>query len=212
MLKNYSLYAIALVTFLVLFFGSLAFTYVLIDRHQKDLLEAAIEEKTRLAQVLNDTVASPAWLYKISLAPELERGILTMAQFQDVKYIRIIGKNGVIEQSTYQEEKGTSIQDSAMDQALLSGKPVVKEGLSKGEKLKTIIFPGYGDKTIWVGFSLGDVEFAIRTAFIRDTTLAFGGLIFALLFFLLILRGILNPIKKITLACEEIKKGNLNAE
>lgn len=211
MSKSYSLYAFTSVAFLALLLGSLLGIYILVDRHQKDLLEVTIEEKTRLARVLNDTIASPAWAYRISLAPELEKGILAMAQLQDVKYIRIVNKNGVIEQSSYQEEKGKTIQDPAMEQALLSGSPVVKESFLGGEKVKTIVFPGYEDKTVWVGFSLGGIEYASRVAFIRDITLALGSLIFVLLLFFLFLRGILNPIKRITLACQEIRKGNLNA-
>jgi len=209
-MKRYSLYTIVFGIFLVLIMVSFISIYFSVNLHREDFLNTAIEEKTRLAATINGTLASPIWFYRMALVPGLEKGFITeTAKFKDVRYIRVVKLDGSILQSSIEEEWAKTIEDPDIEKAITTKKTIVKDEVFKGEKLKTIIYPGYQDKTIWVAFTLKSVEERVKGVLIRDITVALGGLIFTILVIFLILRTIVDPLKKMTLACQEVRKGNL---
>lgn len=212
-MKRYSLYTIVLGTFAVLIVVSFASIYFVTTQQRKDLINTAIEEKTRLAETINETIASTIWFYRMALVPGMEKAFVTeMAKFKDVRYIRIVKLDGSIYQSSVEEEWAKTIEDPDIGKAITTKKTIVKDEVFKEEKLKTIIYPGYQDRTIWVAFSLKSVEEAIRSILIRDITIALGGLIFTILVVFIILRTIVGPLRKMTLACEEVRRGNLGVK
>ena len=212
-MKRYSLYTIVFGIFVVLILVSFVSIYFITTQQRKDLINTAIEEKTRLAATINETIASPLWFYRMALVPGLEKAFVAeMAKFKDVRYVRVVTLDGSIYQSSIEEEWGKSIEDPDIEKVIVTKKTIVKEEVFKGEKLKTIIYPGYQDKTIWVAFSLKSVEEATKAVFIRDISVALGGLLFTILIIFLILRIIVDPLKKMTVACEEVRKGNLDVK
>lgn len=212
MAKRYSLYTISLVTFLALFLVSVGYIYVLAARFQQDLLKKEVEEKTDFARAFHDLRMSLDWGSKLAQFPDLEKEILSLAQLQEIRYIRMVDEAGQIEHSSIEGEVGGKIKNSGLDQAELSRKTVVREEIFGGEKLQTIIFPWEEDRVVLIGFPLKSIEDAVKTAFVRDFSIALGGVTFTLVYFFLIFRSIINPVRKITLACGEIRKGNLNVE
>ncbi|MBI4101501.1 MAG: HAMP domain-containing protein [Candidatus Nealsonbacteria bacterium] len=211
MVKKYSLYTISLATFLALFLVSLGYIYILTVKYRQDLLAKEIEEKINFARAFHDIRMSPRWTQLASLA-ELEKEILSFAPLQDIKYVRMMDSSGNIEHSSVEGERGRRIEDPGIAQAILSGKTVIQDEVVGGEKLKKIVFPWHEAGVVSVGFPLRGIEEATRTAFIRDISIALGGVTFTLLYFFLIFRSIINPVRKITLACEQIRKGNLEVE
>ena len=210
---RYSLYSIVLTIFGVLALVSFLSIYFTIKIHRDDLLKIVIEEKIRLAETINETIASPLWLYRMALVPGLEKAFVSeMVKFKDVRYLRIVKLDGRIYQSSIEEEWAKTIDDPDIEKVITTKKTIVRDEIFKGEKIKTIIYPGYGDKTIWVGFSLKSVEEAIKPVLIRGMSIALGSFTFVILITLLILRTIVNPLRKMTLACEEVRKGNLDVK
>ena len=212
-MRKYSLYTSVFIIWVVLIVVSFISIYFSVTQHGKDFLETAIEEKTRLAATINETIASPLWFYRMALVPGLEKTFVEeMAKFKDVRYIRIVKMDGRIYQTSIEEEWAKTIEDPDIQKAITTKKTIIKDEVFKGEKLKTIIYPGYQDNTIWVGFSLKSVEETAKDILIRDVSVALGALSLTLIIILLILRSIVDPLKKMTAACEEVRRGNLDVK
>lgn len=210
-MKKYSLYTIVFAVFAILITTSFISIYFSSEQHRKDLIEAAIEEKTRLAEVVNEIFSAPFFSYREAHIPGTEKIFLAgIASFKEVQYIRIVKIDGTVYRSSIEKEEGEVLEEPAIVQTIQTKKTIIKDATYRGEKIKLIIYPGYEDKTIWVAFTLKSAEKAAQAIFIRDIAIAVGGLVLTLFIFIFILHNIINPIKKITLACEEIRKGNLN--
>ena len=139
-MKKYSLYTIVFGAFAVLIVVSFVSIYLVATQQRKDLINTAIEEKTRLAATINETVASPVWFYRMAMIPGLEKGLVTeMAKFKDVRYVRVVKLDGGIVQSSIEEEWAKTIEDPDIGKAITTKKTIVKDEVFKEEKLKTII-------------------------------------------------------------------------
>jgi len=174
---------------------------------------ATIEEKINLAETINETMASPIWIYRLALVPGMEKAFLNeMASFKDVIYIRIVNQDGTIYKSNIESEWGETIKDPDIFTVARTGKEKIKNQIFKGEEIKVIIYPGYQNRTVWIGFSLKGVEGEVKWMWIRDLTVTWGGLLILILsLFLVIEHNIIAPVKEIVKVCEEVKKGHLNA-
>ena len=212
-MKRYSLYLIVFGVFVILTVVSLVSIYFVVTHQREDFINTAIEEKIRLAATINESIASPSWIYRMALIPGLEKAFVAeMAKFKDVRYIRIVRLDGSIYQSSVEEEWGKSIKDPDIAKAITTKETIVKDEVFRGEKLKTIIYPGHQNLAIWVAFSLKSVEEAIKAIFIRNIIITLVGLIFTISIIFLILRTIVDPLKKMTAACQEVRKGNLEVK
>ncbi len=213
-MKRYSLYSVILGILSILVVINFISIYFSVTQHREDLIESAIEEKTHLAEIIDETMTSPLWIYRLALVPGMEKAFIReITEFEDVKYIRIVTSDGTIYKSSIEEEWGKIIKEPDIYRVIESGKKIVKDQTFDGEKIKLIIYPGHQDKTIWVGFTLKRVEDSIRVMLIRDISFASGGLIAMLLvLFLTSKEVIVDPLKKLTEACKEIGKGNLDVK
>ena len=211
-MRRYSLHTLVLSLFLFLILISLFSIYFsVIKFHKEQLLKTAVEEKIHLAKTINETVASPVWLFGMAEAPGFEKAFITeMAQFKDVQYIRILGLDGTILQSSLEEEEGKTIKDPDIEKAIITKTTIVKDEIFKGEKLKTIIYPGYEDKIVWITFALEGLETFIKKILIRDIALALSMLTIALSAIFLVFQTLTGPIKKMITACQEVRRGNLS--
>ena len=212
-MKRYSLYLIVFGVFVILTVVSLVSIYFVVTHQREDFINTAIEEKIRLAATINETIASPVWFYRMAMVPGLEKAFVSeMAKFKDVRYVRVVKLDGSIYQSSIEEEWAKTIEEPDIQKAITTKKTIVKDEVFRGEKLKTIIYPGYQDNTIWVAFSLKRVEEEVKAMFIRNIIIALVGLIFTISIIFLILRTIVDPLKKMTAACQEVRKGNLEVK
>jgi len=212
-MKKHSLYNVILVVFVIMAVISSISIYFSSVQYKKDLLETAIEEKTHLAEVVNEFTGSSAMSLQISSFPDLESDFIDeMARFKDVIYIRIIKPGGEIYQSSIKEELGENINDLQIAKVLSSKTIVMKDEFFKGQKIKTIIYPGYGDRTIWIGFSLESMEKSTNFIFFREIVTSIGGLLSTILVMFLVLRAIINPLKRMALSFEEMRKGNFSVK
>lgn len=215
MKKRYSLYSVVLGIFLVLLVGIFISIYFSVSNHRENLIKTSIEEKVTLASSINEITSSTflMWFYRTALVGEVEKVfIMEIAKAKDIRYIRVVDINGVIKQSTIEGEDGKTIADPDVEKSIVSKKAVVKDEFFKEENLKLVIYPGYNDRTVWISFSLADVENIIRDMVISELAIL-GVLILVIFFIFLVLRNaIINPLKKVTLACEEIRKDNLDVK
>lgn len=216
-MKKYSLYNIILIIFLI---ASIVFSFTVywfVNERKKGLLETSVQEKTQLASIINETVFNPNWRYLETSFPMLVRletvFVQEMANFKDVVYIRTVKPNGEIYQSNIEEEIGKSMDPNYIvdiNEVTSTKKTKIRDDFYKDEKIKLIIYPGYENYTILLGFSLKSIEQATKEMTIRDVAMGVGNLLFVLLVLLGILRSVINPLKKMTESCEEIRKGNLD--
>ena len=210
-MKRYSLYTILLTLFISLIFISSISIYFFITSHRKDLIETAIEEKTHLAEIINETIASPLWIHQIALIPGMAGTFIEkMAKFEDVKYLKVVSSDGIIYQSSIEGEWGEKVREQDISKAINTKQKVVKDQIFEGENIKLIIYPGYKGQTVWVGFTLEGIESAIQEVWFRDILIMVEIILIFLLILVLVLRNVVNPLRKMTLTCEEVRKGNLD--
>lgn len=212
-MKKYSLRTIILFSFLIIGIGTATIVYFFIDQHKQELIDAAINEKTHLAQVVDETMTSPEWVYRLALVPGMERAFLSeLASFRDVLFIRVVNQDGTVYKSNIESEWGSIIEDSDISRVIREREKRVKDYEFRGEDIKVIIYPGHQGKTVWIGFSMEGVEGEIYHMWIRDLFITWGGiLVLILVLFLLVEHNIIIPVKEIMSTCKEVRKGNLKA-
>ena len=167
-MRKYSLYAIVLGVFVVsiLIIGFLI--NLLVISHKQDLIQSAINEKIKMAETIRETIASPSWLYRMSVLGDLDKGlIIGLSRFEDINFIRIVKASREIYQSTFEKEIGTIIDDPDIARTIESGMPVVKDQVFNNENIKVLIYPGYENQTIWIGFSLRGVQILMKEVLLR---------------------------------------------
>lgn len=211
-MKRHSLYTITFLIFLALGLIIFSIVYFSINLHRRDLVNSAIEEKVHLAETINETILSPLWIYRVGTVPEIEKALVReMVGFKDIAYIRIVGEDGVIYKSNIEGEWGGTIEDPDISKVVKTKETVIKDQTFKGRKIKLIIYPAHQNKTIWVGFYLKGIEKKIHDIFVRDLSMIIIILVLILISFVLFLKIVINPLKRLTATCEKIKKGDLSA-
>ncbi|MCD6148111.1 HAMP domain-containing protein [bacterium] len=212
-MRRHSLYTIIFVVFGILITANFASVYFSISQHKKDLIETAIREKIHLAETLNESLASPIWVYRLALVPGMEKALIgELATFKDVKYIRVVNQDGTIYKSSIEKEWGGVVKEPDILKVISAQKPLIKDSFFEGEKIKLIIYPGYQNKTIWVGFTLASIEKTIRDMWIRDFLITGSGLLITILILIILLREIVTPLRKLNRACQKIREGNLKVK
>jgi len=216
MKKRYSLYSVVLGIFLVLIIGISISIYFSVSHQRESLIKTSIEEKVALASSINEIIFSPTLLllsrFALTSGVKQEVFITEIAKTRDIRYIRIVNMDGTIEQSSLEEKVSGIVEDPAIVEAITAKKTIVKDEIFEGKKIKTIIYPAYQNNTIWIGFSLANVENIIQGMILRELAIL-SILILVIFFIFLVLRNaIINPLKKITLACEGIRRDNLDVK
>lgn len=210
-MKRYSLYHIVSGIFLIFLLAASVLTYFSITLHRRDLFQAAASEKVRLAQTIRETITSPSWSYRMALFPDLESILISgLARLKDIRFIRIINRNGEILQSNLKKEIGSQIKDQTVLSLEQSEK--IRDDVFLEEKIKTVIYPGYENQIIWIGFSLESTKNLVQKVFWRYLFATAVTLLFIVIVIIVILRGIVDPLKEITTICESIRKGDLNVQ
>ena len=206
-MKIYSLYAIVPIIFLVLISVNFFAVSFSMGEHKQDIIDMAVQEKINLAKTISGVMESPGE-YRESL-PEIIR---KMAEFQDTKFIRVVSKNGVITESSIQEEVSQVIQDPVIIYVLSSNREFVRDDSFGGQDIKVVVCPGTPDRVIWIGFTLDSAIAAIQNIWIKDGIALFVILCFSIIVLLIILRSIIHPLSEATFACEKIRRGDLNVK
>ncbi|MDP2926543.1 MAG: HAMP domain-containing protein [bacterium] len=209
--KLFSIYNIILAVFAWTLLIGAILVYFSLTQQRQDLYQSAVEEKVKLAETIKETVASPSWLYQISLLRDLERGLIAgLSKFKDVRFIRVVKISGEIYQSSLAGETGKKIKEPGVVEVAQSGKPLIRDDVFRNEEIKLLIYPGYEDRTIWIGFSLKDTEVLTQKLLLRYFFMALAALLLLALAFFVILRSVVDPIRKITASCEDVRRGNLD--
>lgn len=212
-MKKYSLYTIlfGLLLFLALIF-SLSI-YLSADYQRQELIKTAIDEKIRFAKTISDTIFSQTWLFRAAYYPGVEEAFISqMSQFPDLVFLRVVDIGGYIRHSGSREEVGQTIEDPDIARAITKGETITKEAIYKEEKINLIIYPSPNENAILVGFSLKGIEEIIKRAITRNAVVGFGAMLFVLFISYFVFRSIIDPLKRITKSCEEVRKGNLEVK
>lgn len=213
-MRKHSLYTWIFVILTLLVFISFFAVYLSLNEHKEDLIEEAINEKVHLAETVNETINSPFWMYRIAIIPGMENYLVkAVAYFPDVEYLRIVNLDGRILESSIEGERGKIIKEPDIHKALASKEPLIKDEEFKGRKIKTIIYPGYSQRTIWVGFNLKRIENTIGKIWLRDVAIfTFSFFIIFLILFLFLRKEIISPLRELSYLCQRIRKGDLKVQ
>lgn len=213
-MKKYSLHLFSLAIIVAWLVLSLSFVYLNANKERSVLLNNIILEKINLARIINDFFLYPFWQEGTGLDfLNLNQGDILKEKFnfKDIKYIRILDKNGIILQSNNEEEQGKKLKNSLVEEVVLKKETIFKDQEIDGEKIKEVFYPGYGEKIVLIGFSLKDIDKQLRKSLISNFVFVIIGAIFIIFFTSLFTKNIVNPLKRIISVFEEIKKGNLEA-
>lgn len=197
-MKIYSLYALVPVVFLALISVNFFTVSFSMEQHRQDVLELAVQEKINLAKTIKENPTATL--------------VREMANFQDVRFIRIVGRDGAITQTSIESEAGQIIYDPVISYVLNSNKEIVRDDSFSNKPIKLVVYPGPQNQTIWVGFTLDSVKTTLQNIWLKDALVIFAILSLSIIVLLIILRDIINPLSEISFACEKIRKGDLNVK
>lgn len=193
---------ITLSILLTALFISLLYTSITIVREQSAMTETIVNEKMGLSEFLAKTLevaeATAGIAYRHRLIKEI-------GAYKDVVYVRIVKPTGEIYLSTDREEMGKFIKDPA----IFTNKTIVKDDLFNEENIKVAVSPTTSGYTLWLGFSLKELQHTIYESLFLNL------LVFLPIFILIILvsfflsKGMIGPVKKLIEGVESIGKGNL---
>jgi len=209
-MRRRSLYTGIFVILIILIFISFFTVYLSLNEHKRDLIEKAIEEKIHLAETVNEMINSPFWAYRVAIIPGMETYFIeTIARFPDIEYLRVVNIDGRILESSIEEERGEMLKEPGILKVLESKEPLIKNTNFGKKKIKLIIYPGYSQRTIWVGFNLKRVEDTIKGMWFRDAMIfTFSFLIIFLILFIFLREHIISPLKELTTLCQKVRKGD----
>ncbi|MBI4359444.1 MAG: HAMP domain-containing protein [Candidatus Nealsonbacteria bacterium] len=209
--KRISIYNIILAVFAAATLVGAGLVYFSLIQQRQDLFQSAVEEKVKLAEMIKETVASPSWFYQISLLKDLEKGLIAgLSRFKDVRFIRIVKIDGEIYQSSLPGETGKRIKEPNVVKVIQSGQPLIRNDVFQNEEVKLLIYPGYENQTIWIGFSFKETEALAQNLLRRYFFIALAALLLLSLALLAILRSVVDPIRRMTATCEDVRRGNLD--
>jgi len=211
-MKRYSLNILFWFVLGIFIIVNSVFIYFSLIYHRQALIESIVKEKVSIAETIGETISLPVWHLQAEIFPVITLNLIKgMATSKDTVFIRIVNPDGSIELSNIKEEWGRTVED--LDRLTQVKEITIKDGAYKGEKIKMAIYPIFQGKTIWVGFTLKEIEKMVWGVLIRDIFILGGGLILIILFLFSALRfNIINPLKRIITVCQEIRKGNLDVK
>jgi methyl-accepting chemotaxis protein len=213
-MKKYSLYTLVLVLFGVIVIITTFFIYLSIDIQREELVAEKVRTKIRLAETINEIMFSPLWVYRIGVFPGLGKALIKeAAKFEDVVYLRVVLADGKIVQSNLEEEWGKMIEDPEILALLSTKKVITREEIFQGEKIKSIVYPAYGGRVILIGFSLKSIQETLKDIVVHNILVGLGSLILVIsVIFLVLRKGILNPLKKMAMVCQKVGRGDLDVQ
>jgi methyl-accepting chemotaxis protein len=213
-MKKYSLYTLVLVLFGVIVIITTFFIYLSIDIQREELVAEKVRTKIRLAETINEIMFSPLWVYRIGVFPGLGKALIKeAAKFEDVVYLRVVLADGKIVQSNLEEEWGKMIEDPEILVLLSTKKVITREEIFQGEKIKSIVYPAYGGRVILIGFSLKSIQETLKDIVVHNILVGLGSLILVIsVIFLVLRKGILNPLKKMAMVCQKVGRGDLDVQ
>ena len=213
-MKKYSLYGLVFVLLGIIIVITFFFIYLSIDIQREKIIRTRIETKIHLAEMMNEVLYSPFLGYRMGMFPGLAKSLIQeIAKFEDIVYIRVVSTNGNIVQSTIDGEWGGKIKDPELLSLFAMKTIATREEVFQKEKIKSIIYPGYGDHLVLIGFSLKGTEAMIRDMIIYHILVSLSSLLLVLCVIFLILRQeVINPVKKIIAVYQKVGKGNLDVK
>ena len=211
-MKTHTLYTWVFLVLVVLIIISFFSVYFSLEEHKRDAVQEALNEKVHLAEVINEAINSPVWVYRLALVPGMEEAFIDdMARFQEVKFLRVVNIDGRIVESSIEGERGNIIKEPDIYRVLNQKKFLIKEERFNKEPIKSVIYPGYSNRVIWIGFTLHRIEEVIRKMWLRDIMIFSLSLsLIFLILFVFLKEKVISPLQKLTLLFQKVSKGNLD--
>lgn len=151
-------YKVIFTVFLLLIVIIALHAYLNIRSQQATAIEAAIREK----KALNEIVA-------LSVVSADNRQLVgEIAKLPDVLYCWIVKPTGEIYVSSTDTDLGRFVEAPVV----LTDKTVIKSDVYNGRRIKVVISPAAGGYTVWLGFSLDEVNAAARKMILGNIGIA----------------------------------------
>ena len=210
--KKYSLSVFFTVVFSLIILSNFALIYIATLQHRQALIQSLINEKIYFAELISKVASLSEKQEQKTDNPSLTQTfLLEMAKTSDVVFIRLVNKDSAIELSSQENEIGREVSLGQNIADLLKGhRYLLIQETYQNASIYDIIYPS-DEKFIQLGFSTEAIDAPIVVMQKYNSLIALTGSLFSVFFLLLIFKIIILPLKKTTAACEEIKKGNLDA-
>jgi PAS domain S-box-containing protein len=179
MLKSGSRFPIqkaVFIIFIILIISLSWLNYDIIDNERESMTNSLIDQKV----ALTDTIAMSIESAEVHLVPAYKVQVVKeVGTHEDVVYCRIVKPTGEIYITSNDNEWGMTINNPA----LFTTKTIVIDDVYNGENIKAVVSPTYRSYTVWVGFSLKNVDIAIRNAIISIAGIFIGIIALAVMVF-----------------------------
>ena len=175
----FSLSTLSFALLIIALLGTTLFIALLNFQQGKHEEEKLLEEKKLLADIVNRTIFSPAWVYRVSLFPGAREVLIKEGgRSKDVVFLHVVDPEGTILIANHFGDQGRK----SIYYPLMKGleAPKVIESEYQGEKIKTLLFPATGGNSIVIGFSLARVKSEIRSMLLRNGLFAIAMFLFIL--------------------------------
>lgn len=211
--KKYSLSVFFTVVFALIILSNFALIFVATRQHRQALTQSLIDEKVSFAELISKVASLSAEQEQPTNNPNLTQTFLSeMAKARDVVFIRLVNQDSTIELSSQENETGLNVSlGQNINDLLNDQRYLLLQETYQNASIYDIVYPS-NEKFIQLGFSTDAIDTPISALQKYNSLIALIGSLISVLFLLLIFKIIILPLKKTTAACEEIKKGNLDAK
>lgn len=215
MIKKISLSYIIEILFVLILVLSISICFFSIKRQEAKTIDAVIQEKISIAQVINEVVLSPFTAIEDDFIDRVGRSFVNeLANSPDIMFITIIDSdNNVVLNNRSDPQYLLSILDSSIKESLTFRRTITKDVVYLGENVKTIIYPGYDNNVVIIGTSVAGIQedTKIWTTIILGTSATLLILMLVFIYFILDFL-IIDPIKKISQGYIAVGAGDLSVK
>jgi methyl-accepting chemotaxis protein len=212
-MKRYSLYYIFIFITTILFLESLVIAYFFTYRQYQESIKSLIEDKVKLGIIIKNTLYSSQSPFYKQLFSEAEKNFLNaIAYASDLRFIRIINKDGLIEKSTNSQEEGKFLIDEDIKKVIQNNQFLVKDVSFENDKIKEIFLPLEENKVLNFGFSFLKINEFRKTSFLQNISVIFVFFLILELAIFFFLKNLIDPLNEMIKVFRKIREGDLNVK
>jgi signal transduction histidine kinase len=169
------------------------------------IIQGIIDEKRKVNELVAFSLESAEYQ---SLTWYKKYIIMKAAEPEDVVYCRLVKPCGEILLSSIEGERGMYI----LDPAIHANETLVKNDVFNGEKIIVIVSPTYHGYTVWLGFSVAQINAVFMQTYMQAAVMTLiAALILAPTSYFIVSRY-LRPVKELTDLCREVGRGNFDVQ
>ena len=195
-----------LFSFAIIFFG--------IDTWREEVIDRRVRDREALAAMVNESLYSPQLQFRTALWHGLDIVLLDgLARIEDVKYIQVLEEDGTVDVSSLDQDR--TPHEGLLKNAkkvISTDRTQVMDDTLEEERVKKVIYPGYGNNAVVVATSIEDLLEEVRVWAWTGYTLGFlvlAGVFISFFFFLY--KAVIVPIRRVSREHEKVGRGEMES-